>query len=54
MVEKELDGFDIDVIGNLEDLPRLVFIDEKWGNIKVLVDGVELNRNINKKKNPDV
>ena len=24
--------------GNLEDLPRLAFIDEKCGNIKVVVD----------------
>ena len=54
IVEKELHGIDIDGIGNLEGLSRLGFIDEKCGNIKTLVDGVELTRNINKKKNPDV
>ena len=26
IVEEELDGVDIDSIGNLEDLPRLLFI----------------------------
>ena len=29
LVEKEIDGIDIDDIRNSEDLPRLVFIDEK-------------------------
>ena len=35
-------------------LPRQVFINEECGNLKVVVDGVELTRNINKKKKPDV
>ena len=33
MVEEELDGIDIDSIGNLMDLPRLMFIDEVCGNL---------------------
>ena len=33
-IEEELDG-----IGNLMDLPRLMFIDEECGNPKVVVDG---------------
>ena len=43
MVEEKLDG-----IGNLVDLPRLMFIDEECGNLKVVVDGGELTRNNNK------
>ena len=47
LAEEELDGIDIDGIGNLEDLPRLIFIDEELGNLKVVVDGGEqLTRNI--------
>ena len=38
-VEEELDGINIDDIGNLMDFPRLMFIDEECGNIKVVVDG---------------
>ena len=38
-VEEELDGINIDDIGNLLDFPRLMFIDEECGNIKVVVDG---------------
>ena len=34
IVEEELDRIDID-IGNLEDSPRLVFIDEECGNLIV-------------------
>ena len=36
------------------DLPRLLFIDEECGNLKVIIDGGELNRNINRKKKSDV
>ena len=32
-VEEELDYTDIDDIGNLEDSPILVFIDEGFGNV---------------------
>ena len=53
--EEELDVIDdIDGIGNLEDLLRKVIIHEECGNLKVLVDGRELTRNINKKKKPDL
>ena len=54
IVKEELDGIDIDDIGNLEDLLRIVFIHEECGNLKVFVDGRELTGNINKKKKPGV
>ena len=38
-VEEEQDGIDIDGIGNSMDLPKLMFIDEECGNLKVVVDG---------------
>ena len=50
IIEEELNCVDIDDIGNLEDLPRFVFIEEACGNLKVVNDGVELTRNINQKK----
>ena len=49
VVKAELDGIDIEETGNLKDLPRLAFIDEDCGNLKVVADGGELTRNINKK-----
>ena len=52
MVKEELDGIDIDDIGNLENLPRIVFIHEERGNLKGFVDAGELSRNINEKKQP--
>ena len=54
IVTEELDGIDIDDIGNLEDLLRIVFIHEECGNLKVFVGGGELTRNINQKKKPGV
>ena len=48
IVKEELDGIDIDDIGNLEDFLRILFIHEKYGNLKVFLDGGELTRNINK------
>ena len=54
MVKEELDGTDIDGIGNLVDLPRLMFIDEEWGNLKVVLDGGELTRNDKKRKSSEV
>ena len=33
IVKKELGGIDIDDIGNLEDLLRIVFIHEEYGNL---------------------
>ena len=38
-VEEELDGIDIYGIGNLVDLHRLMFIDEEYGNVKIVLDG---------------
>ena len=39
IVEKELNRVDIDDIGNSEDLPRFVFIDEEYRNLRVVNDG---------------
>ena len=50
MVEEEPGRIDIDGIGNLVGLPKLMFIDEECGNLKVAVDGVEVTRNNNRKK----
>ena len=41
-------------IGNVEDSPRLVFIDEECGNLIVVNDGGKLTGNINQKKKSDV
>ena len=49
-IEKELDCIDRDDIGNLEDSPRLVFINEECGNLIVVNDGGELTENISQKK----
>ena len=54
IVTEELDGIDIDGIGNLEDLLRIVFIHEECRNLKVFFDGGGLTRNINEKKKPGV
>ena len=48
IAKEELDGIDIDEIGNLDDLLRIVFIHEECGNLRVFVDSEELTRNINK------
>ena len=48
IVKKELDSIDVDDIGNLEDLLRVVLIHEECGNFKVFVDSTELTRIINK------
>ena len=45
---------DIDEIGNLEDLLRIMLIHEECGNLKSFVDGGELTRNINKQKKTGV
>ena len=50
IVEKVLDGIDINDIGNLEDSPRFALIDEECENLIVVNDVWELTRNINKKK----
>ena len=36
LFKEELDYIDIDDIGNIEDSPRLVFIDEECGNLIVV------------------
>ena len=48
--EEELDAIDIDGIGNLVDLPRLMFINEKCRNLKVVVDSGWFTRNNNRKR----
>ena len=48
IVKEELDAIDIDDIGNLEDLLRIVFNHEEFWNLKVFVDGGELTGNMNK------
>ena len=53
IVEEELDCIDIDDIGNLEDSPRRLFINEECGNLTVVMDGGILTRNINQKKKSD-
>ena len=46
IVKEERDGPDIDDIGNLEDLLKIVFIHEECGNLKLFVDDGELTGNI--------
>ena len=46
----EMDGIDTDDTGNLEDLLRVVFINEARGNLTVVIGSGELTRNIHKKK----
>ena len=50
IVEEELDSIDIDGIGNLEDSPSLVLINEECGNLIVANDGRELTENISRKR----
>ena len=41
-------------IGNLLDLPGLIFINGECGNLKVVVDGGELTRNNDRKRRSEV
>ena len=50
IVGEELDCIDIDNIGNLEDSPRLAFINEECGILIVVNDGGELTENISQKR----
>ena len=50
MVQKKLDGVDIDDIENFVNLPMLMLIRDKCGNLKVVVDDGELTTNNNRKK----
>ena len=53
IVDEELDCIDIDDIGNLEDSPRLMFIDKECGNLIAVNNGAKLTRNINQRKKSD-
>ena len=50
VAEEELDYIDGDDIENIEDSPRLMFIDEEYGNLILVPDGRDLTRNINQKR----
>ena len=50
IVVQEQDGICIADAEKLENLPRLVFIDNECGNANVVVDGRELTSNITKKR----
>ena len=52
IVEEELNGIDADDIADLQDSPRLVFMDEECENL--IADGRELTRSINQKKKSGV
>ena len=39
---------------DLQDLPRIVFIQEEYENLKGFVDDGKLTRNINKKEQPGI
>ena len=52
--QKVVIGIEIDDIGSFEDLLRVVLINEECGNLKVVIDGGKLTRNINQRKNSDV
>ena len=54
IVEEGQDDIYIDDIGNLQDSPGLVFIDEECENLIVVNDGEKLPRNINQKKKLEV
>ena len=54
IVEEGQDDIYIDDIGNLQDSPGLVFIDEECENLTVVNDGEKLPRNINQKKKLEV
>ena len=50
IVKKELVGIDIEDIGNLEDLLKIVFIHEECGYLKVFVDDGEPIRILTKRR----
>ena len=54
MVEEELMALIEMTLQTLDDLLRLLLINEECENPKVVVDGGELTRNINQKKNSGV
>ena len=50
IIEEELDCIDIGDIGNVDDSPRLVSIDEECGNLIVVNHSGEPTGNISQKK----
>ena len=48
--DEELDAIDIDGIGNLVDLPRLMFINEKCTNLNVVVNSGWFTKSNNRKR----
>ena len=48
--EEDPDGIVINGILNSQNLPRTVFMYQECWHLKVIADGGELTRNINKKK----
>ena len=54
IVEEELDGIGRNGIGNLDDLLKLMLINQDCWNPHVVVDGGEVARYINQQKKPDV
>ena len=48
--DEELDAIDIDGIGNLVDLPRLIFINEKCTNLNVVVNSGWFTKSNNRKR----
>ena len=51
---QEANIYEINIVGtekvdivNLDDLLRVVFIDEEYGSLRVVIDGGELTRSIN-------
>ena len=53
-VEEELDRIEINGIGNLLDLPGLMFSNEECGNLKEVVNGGEYTRNNDRKRKSEV
>ena len=54
IAEEELDGIDINGIGNLVDLPGLMSIEQECGNLKLVDEDGELTRNNNRKIKSEV
>ena len=54
IAEEELDGIDINGIGNLVDLPGLMSIEQECGNLKLVDEDGELSRNNNRKIKSEV
>ena len=53
VAEEELVCIDMNDIVNLDDLSKLVFMDEECWNLKVINNGGNLTRNMNQKTKSD-